>query len=149
MESETLRQIYVPKWNVIHESALDDPDMCRTLVDQLAPLVLFFQLRGMDYDQLFMDFNVGAARQTCLGGEVRMQTEYIFGENKKLEEAEAAEAIRLRGQVATVKATAATRVNELNGLKERNSALEEEKNALKHKVAALESTDAAKVTELT
>ncbi|GJS39060.1 hypothetical protein Tco_0564103 [Tanacetum coccineum] len=133
-------------------------------------------LRGMNYDQLLTDFNVGAARQTCIGGEVRMQTEHIFGEKKKLKgrcsrqadllkekdaeiaslksqqslkEAEAAEAIRLRSQVATVEATEATRVNELNGLKERNSTLEEEKHVLEHKVAALESADAAKVIELT
>ncbi|GJZ12981.1 hypothetical protein Tco_0548211 [Tanacetum coccineum] len=147
MESETLRQIYVPKWNVANESDLNNPD-----------------------------FNVGAARQTCLGADVRMRTEHILREKKKLEgrcsrhadllkerdaeiaslmsqlslkEAEAAEAIRLRDQVATVKAAKATRVNELNGFKERNSALEEEKNALEHKVVALESVDAAKVTELT
>ncbi|GJR76805.1 hypothetical protein Tco_0089170 [Tanacetum coccineum] len=27
MDSETLRQIYVPKWNVVNESVLDDPDV--------------------------------------------------------------------------------------------------------------------------
>nr|GEV36713.1 hypothetical protein [Tanacetum cinerariifolium] len=30
---------------------------------------LFSQLRGMDYDQLFAEFNVGSARQTCHGAE--------------------------------------------------------------------------------
>ncbi|GKG16540.1 hypothetical protein Tco_0361497, partial [Tanacetum coccineum] len=57
MDSETLRQIYVPKWN----------------------------LRGMDYDQLFAEFNVRAVRQTCLGAEVRMRTEHILREKKMLE----------------------------------------------------------------
>ncbi|GJX27405.1 hypothetical protein Tco_0233701 [Tanacetum coccineum] len=65
-----------------------------------------------------------------------------------LKEAEAAEAIRLRGQVATVEAAEAAQANELNVLKERNSALEEEKGALESKVAALESVDATKVAEL-
>ncbi|GJR34518.1 hypothetical protein Tco_1210202 [Tanacetum coccineum] len=37
MDSETLQQTYVPKWNVINDSALDDPDVCRSMVDQLAP----------------------------------------------------------------------------------------------------------------
>ncbi|GJX38455.1 hypothetical protein Tco_0251758, partial [Tanacetum coccineum] len=41
MDSKTLRQIYVPKWNMVNESALDDLDVCRSLVDQLAPPVLF------------------------------------------------------------------------------------------------------------
>ncbi|GJT37105.1 hypothetical protein Tco_0936970 [Tanacetum coccineum] len=85
MDSKTLRQIYVPKWNVVNESALDDPDVYRSLVDQFAPPVLFSQLCGMDYDQLFAEFNVGAARQTCLGAEVRMRTEHILREKKKLE----------------------------------------------------------------
>ncbi|GJR44831.1 RNA-directed DNA polymerase, eukaryota [Tanacetum coccineum] len=120
-------------------SALDDPDVCRSLVDQLAleialllaPPVLFSQLCGMDYDQLFAEFNVRAARQTCLSAEVRMRTEHILREKKRLEgrcsrqsdllkekdaeiaslkaqlslnKAEAAEAIHLRGQVATVEA---------------------------------------------
>ncbi|GKB26158.1 hypothetical protein Tco_0865559 [Tanacetum coccineum] len=147
MDSETLQQTYVPKWNVINDSALDDPE-----------------------------FNVGVARQACFSDEVRWRSEHNYRERKKFErkyqrqvdllkekdteiaslksqlslkEAEAAEAIRLRGLVATVEAAEATQVNELNGLKEQNSALEEEKHALKHKVAALESTDAAKVIELT
>ncbi|GJW70146.1 hypothetical protein Tco_0127063 [Tanacetum coccineum] len=175
MDSEMLHQIYVPKRNVVNEYALDDPDVCRSLVGQLAPPVLFSQLRSIDYEQLFAEFNAGAARQTCLGAEVRMRLEHELRGRKKFEgkwaiqdnllkekdaeiaslkaqlslkEAEAAEAIRLRGQVATVEATEATRVNELNGLKEHNSALEEEKNALEHKVAALESANVARVTEL-
>ncbi|GKC05735.1 hypothetical protein Tco_0997345 [Tanacetum coccineum] len=135
----------------------------------------FMKLRGMDYDQLFAEFNVGAARQTCLGVEVRMQIEHILREKKKLEgrcnrqadflkerdveianlkaqlslkEDEVTEAIHLRSQVAIVEATEAARVNELNGLKERNSALEEEKNVLEKKVTALEFVDATKGTEL-
>ncbi|GJT68194.1 hypothetical protein Tco_1019674 [Tanacetum coccineum] len=76
-------------------SALDDPDVCRSLVDQLAPPALFSQLHSMDYEQLFAEFNVGASP-------------------------EAAEAIRLHSQIATTKAAEAARVSELYGLKERN-----------------------------
>nr|GEU55628.1 appr-1-p processing [Tanacetum cinerariifolium] len=52
-------------------------------------------LRSMDYEQLFVEFNVGAARQTCLSSEI-----------------------------ANVEAAEAARVNELNGLKERTAALD-------------------------
>ncbi|GKA15577.1 hypothetical protein Tco_0695324 [Tanacetum coccineum] len=147
MDSEMLRQIYVDKWN----------------------------LCGIDYDHLFNEFNVGAARQKCLGVEVRMRLEHVLKEKKKLEgryarqadllkerdaeianlkahlslkEAEVVEAIRLHGQVATVEATKANRFNELNGLKERNSALEEDKNALENKVAVLESVNTTKEAKL-
>ncbi|GJY72437.1 hypothetical protein Tco_0476140, partial [Tanacetum coccineum] len=165
--------IYIPKWNVVDESALDNPYVCRSLIDQLAPLVLFSQLRGMDYEQLFAEFNVGVALQTCLGAEVRMRLEHELRGRKKFEgrcamqadllkgkdakivslnaqlslkEAEAAEAIHLRGQVASVESVEATRVNELNVLKERNSTLEEEKSVLEINVATLESADATKLS---
>ncbi|GKE00678.1 hypothetical protein Tco_1388661 [Tanacetum coccineum] len=51
-----------------------------------------------------------------------------------LKEAEAAEAIRLHDQVAIVEAAEAAQANELNVLKERNSALEEEKGAFESKL---------------
>ncbi|GJU17979.1 hypothetical protein Tco_1145945 [Tanacetum coccineum] len=154
MDSETMRQIYVPKWNVLNESGLDDPDMCHSLVDHLAPT---------------------AACQTCLGAEVRMRLEHTLREKKNFEgrlirqtdflkemdaevaslkaqlslkEDEAVEAIRLCGQVASVEAAKATRISELNALKERNSTFEDDKNGLEHTVVKLKSADAAKVTEL-
>ncbi|GJZ09740.1 hypothetical protein Tco_0544023 [Tanacetum coccineum] len=64
-----------------------------------------------------------------------------------LKEAEVVEAIRLRGQFATVEATEAAQVNELNGLKDQNSILEEEKHALEEKVATIESATATKDIE--
>ncbi|GJW02227.1 hypothetical protein Tco_1561083 [Tanacetum coccineum] len=136
LASETLQQIYVPKWNVINDSALDDPEVCRSVIDQLAPPRFFSQLRGMNYDQLFAELKVGAARQTCLSAELSPK------------EAEAAEAIRLRSQVSVVEAAEAARVNKLNSLKERNLALEGEKSILEGQVATLESTVASKDTEL-
>nr|GEW85246.1 hypothetical protein [Tanacetum cinerariifolium] len=115
MNFETLHQIYVPRWNVVNESALDN---C-----------------------LFAEFNIGAARQTCLGVEVKMRLEHELRGRKKfdgkcamqanllkerdakiaslkahfsLKKAEATKAIRFRGQVATIEVAEATRVNELN-----------------------------------
>ncbi|GJV91683.1 hypothetical protein Tco_1539496 [Tanacetum coccineum] len=165
-ESKSLVNKVARRWKLsLNLSALDDPDVCRSLVDQLAPPVLFSQLRGMDYDQLFTEFNVGAARQTCLGAKVRMQTDHILREKKKLKgrcsrqadslkerdveiaslkaqlslkEAEVAEAIRLRGQESV---TEAARVVELNSLKDQTTALEGH-------VAALESASVIKDTEL-
>ncbi|GJW88000.1 hypothetical protein Tco_0163340, partial [Tanacetum coccineum] len=108
----------------------------------------------MDYDQLFAEFNVGAARQTCLSTEVRLRFKHNLRERKKFErkcarqtdllkdkdteiaslkaqlslkEVEAAVAIHLRSQVSAVEAAKAARVSKLNSLKERNTALEAEK----------------------
>ncbi|GKA25429.1 hypothetical protein Tco_0711538 [Tanacetum coccineum] len=33
VDSETLHQTYVPKWNVTNDSALNDPDVCRGVID--------------------------------------------------------------------------------------------------------------------
>ncbi|GJZ51234.1 hypothetical protein Tco_0605749, partial [Tanacetum coccineum] len=175
LDSETLHRMYVPKWKVANDSLLDDPYVCRDLTDRLAPPAFFSQLRAMDYDQLYTEFNVGVARQMCLGAEVRMRAEHTLEQKDKLEykcaeqaallskkdaeiadlksllslkEAEAAEAIRLRGQLSVVEAADAAKGNELKGLKEKKLVLEEERNVLSEKVTTLESITDAKETEL-
>ncbi|GKC66613.1 hypothetical protein Tco_1099211, partial [Tanacetum coccineum] len=138
--------------DVLNESALDESNTCRSLVNQLAPPMFFSQLRAMEYDQLFTEFNVGTARQTCLGAEVRMRLEHVLRGKKRLEGKcpEAAKAIRLRGQIANVEAAKAAQAGELECLKERNpscddlsikaSILECEKDKLVDQVFALEAT---------
>ncbi|GJR46118.1 hypothetical protein Tco_1314221 [Tanacetum coccineum] len=113
-----------------------NPKTCTGLTDQLAP-TLFSLLNTMEYDQLYAEFNVGAARQTCLGAEVKVLV--------SLKEAEAAEAICLHGHVANIEATEAIHAAELNLLKERNSSLEAKMRSSEEKVAALDS--AASVRE--
>ncbi|GKC16711.1 hypothetical protein Tco_1013493 [Tanacetum coccineum] len=142
MDAETLQQMYVPKWTVINDYALDDHDVCQSVVDHLAPLLLFYHLYSMDYEQLLTEFNVGTARQTCLSSEVRLRLEHKLAGRKKFKgKSEAAKVIRLRGQIANVEAAKAAKVNELNDLKERNAALEGQ-------VAALECAAASKDAEL-
>ncbi|GJS99377.1 hypothetical protein Tco_0820547 [Tanacetum coccineum] len=94
MDSETLHQVYVPKWNMVNESALDDPDVCRSLVDQFAPPVLFF---GFMTD-LVKEKDVEIANLKA---------------QLSLKEAKVAEAIRLHGQVSVAEAAKATRVTTL------------------------------------
>ncbi|GKD73248.1 hypothetical protein Tco_1331530, partial [Tanacetum coccineum] len=44
------------------------------------------RLRVMDYDHLYSEFNVGAARQVCLGAEARMRAEHTFEKKNELED---------------------------------------------------------------
>ncbi|GJZ33921.1 hypothetical protein Tco_0579357 [Tanacetum coccineum] len=67
---------YVPRWNITNDSLLDDGFSCRTLVDRFALPAFFFALRTMDYGQLYTEFNVRAARQVCIGAEVRSRAEH-------------------------------------------------------------------------
>ncbi|GKA90647.1 hypothetical protein Tco_0812517 [Tanacetum coccineum] len=41
MDFEALHQAYVPKWDVLNDSLLDDPNVYHSVVDQLAPPVFF------------------------------------------------------------------------------------------------------------
>nr|GEV34190.1 hypothetical protein [Tanacetum cinerariifolium] len=102
MDSETLHQIYVPKWNVVNKSTLDDPYVFCSLVDQLAP-------------------------PTYLGAEVRMLLEHELRGSKKFKGKCAMQANLLKkrdAEIATIEATEAARVSEVDGLKEWNAALE-------------------------
>ncbi|GKA23903.1 hypothetical protein Tco_0709936 [Tanacetum coccineum] len=121
VDSETFHQTYIPKWNVTNDSALDDPDICRRVIDHLAPAAFFLNSAGWLKER--------DAERANLKAQL------------SLKEAEAAEAIRLRGQIATVEAAEAARASELEGLKERNATLEGQ-------VAALESTAVTKDSEL-
>ncbi|GJU09972.1 hypothetical protein Tco_1132368 [Tanacetum coccineum] len=125
------------------------------------------EIRDIDYEDLFTNFNVGTARQACLSAEVRMQTEYCFSKRKRLEsecgrqadllksrdeevenlkaqlllkENKAAEAARLRIQVSAFEAAEKVHVDELNILRQKSGALEDERDSLTGKVHALEST---------
>ncbi|GJW78828.1 hypothetical protein Tco_0140510 [Tanacetum coccineum] len=154
LDTETMHHIYVPRWKVTNDSILEDPYVCRDMTDRLAPPALFAQLRAMDYDQLYSKFNVGAAGQVCLGAEVRMRAEHTLEMRGELEdrcaeqttllsekdaeiahlksilslkEIKAVEAISLRSQLSIVEDTDAAMSTELRDLKEKNFALEGER----------------------
>nr|GEU30557.1 hypothetical protein [Tanacetum cinerariifolium] len=99
----------------------------------------------MDYDQLFAEFNIGAACQMCLSSEVRLRAEHNFKERKKFER-KCNRHVDL--QVFVVEATKAAQISELDSLKKRNLALEGENNTLEGQVATIESAAATKDAEL-
>ncbi|GJV32082.1 putative reverse transcriptase domain-containing protein [Tanacetum coccineum] len=120
MDFETLHQIYVPKWNVVNESAINDSD-----------------------------FNVGAARQTCLSVEVRMRTEHILRERKRVVGRCARQADLLSerdAEIAGLKAQLS--LKEAEAAKAIRLPLETEKGNLEGQVATLESAGVLKDTEL-
>ncbi|GJX63737.1 hypothetical protein Tco_0296637 [Tanacetum coccineum] len=162
-----LQKVYVPRWNVTNGSRLDDNRDCREMVDEFAPPKFFASVRGMEHDQLFAEFNVGAARQMTLSAEVRMRAEYNIKEKRRLKsvvddqaevlkvkeeevkdlkaqlllkEAEAAEAIRLRAEASKFETAEKSLQDEIRSLKERNAALEKEKGELGVRVVDLSTS---------
>ncbi|GJX26243.1 hypothetical protein Tco_0232539 [Tanacetum coccineum] len=171
-----LQKVYVPQWSVTNGSYLDDGRICREMIDEFAPPKFFASVRGMEHDQLFTEFNVGAARQMSLSAEVRMRAEYNVKERRRLKsvvekqdelmkvrdgeiedlkaqlllkEIEAAEATRLRAQTSSLKAVEKSLRDEVNTLKERNTILEKERNALDVKVTDLKASVVGKERDLT
>nr|GEV28962.1 hypothetical protein [Tanacetum cinerariifolium] len=77
------------------------------LIDEFAPPKFFASVREMDPDQLFTEFNVGAARQISSNAEVRMRAEYNIREKKKLRAVvdEQAELLKVKdGEIGSLKA---------------------------------------------
>ncbi|GKD00726.1 hypothetical protein Tco_1171000 [Tanacetum coccineum] len=87
-----LQKAYVPHWSVTNGSHLDEG-------------------RGMEHDQHFTKFNVGAARQVALSAE-----------------AEAAEAIHLRAEASKFEAIVKSLQDEVKVLRDHNTTLEKEKS---------------------
>ncbi|GJR24697.1 hypothetical protein Tco_0973224 [Tanacetum coccineum] len=148
INSETLHEVFVPQWNVSNELLLDDHDASREFIDRLALSVLFAQIREMDYHHLFMEFTVGTARQACLNAEARDAEVESLKAQLLPKETEAAEVARLRAQVSAAEATEKIRADEIDALKQRNVALESEKNSVDRKVTELQSSVSAKDLEL-
>ncbi|GKB39632.1 hypothetical protein Tco_0884574 [Tanacetum coccineum] len=121
----------------------------RTVVEPDFDLQKFFaSIRGMEHDQLFTKFNVGAARQVSLSAEVRMRAEYNIKEKRKLRAvAEAGEAIRLRTEASKFEVIEKSLRDEVESLKERNTTLEKEKSMLDVRVSDLAATVKVKEQE--
>ncbi|GJX72512.1 hypothetical protein Tco_0309683 [Tanacetum coccineum] len=159
-----LQKVYVPQWSVTNGSRLDDVRTCREMVDEFVPPKFFASIRDMEHDQLFTEFNVGAASQMSLSAEVRIRAEYNIRERRRLsstveeknsllkardkeleslkaqllvKEAKATEAIRLRAKAFKFKVVERSLQDEVKVLKEQNAALEQEKIDLSVKVADL------------
>ncbi|GJX73748.1 hypothetical protein Tco_0312343 [Tanacetum coccineum] len=138
--------------------------LAREMVDEFAPPKFFASVRGMKHDQLFTEFNVGAARQMSLSAEVRMRAEYNIKEKRRLnsvvegknsllkakvkeveslkaqllvKEAEAAEAIRLCAEASKFEVVEKSLRGEVKVLKEQNATLKQERTDLGVKVVDL------------
>ncbi|GJY99190.1 hypothetical protein Tco_0516620 [Tanacetum coccineum] len=148
INSENIHEVFLSHWNVPNDTLLDDHDISQELIDHLAPPVLFSQIREMDYHHLFTEFNVGTDRQACLNAKARDEEIENLKTQLLLKEVEVAEVACLRVQVSAIEAAEKVRADELNALKQRNVALEDERNSLNGKIMELQSSVSAKDLEL-
>nr|GEX73753.1 hypothetical protein [Tanacetum cinerariifolium] len=171
-----LQKFYVPRWSETNGSRFDDGHVCHEMVNEFAPLKFFASIRGIEHDQLFTEFNVGAARQMSLSAEVRMRIKYNIKEKRMLKsvveekdellkvrdkeienlkaqmalkEAKAAKAIRLCAEASNFVIVKKSLRDEVNAVNERNTILEKERDALDVKVVDLEASGVIKEREMT
>ncbi|GKB22181.1 hypothetical protein Tco_0856104 [Tanacetum coccineum] len=111
LDTKTMHRVYVPRW----------------------------KLRAMDYDQLYSEFNVGAARQVCLGAEVRMRAEHTLERKSELEDRCAEQTTLLSEKDAEI-----AHLRSLLSLKETEAA---EAISLRNQLSVVEAADAAKALE--
>ncbi|GKA69350.1 hypothetical protein Tco_0775414, partial [Tanacetum coccineum] len=140
--------------NITNDSLLDDGFSCRTLVDRVAPPGFFSTLRNMDCDQLFKEFNVGVARQICLGSEVRSRAEHELELKEKLQVKYDARGVLLRekdAEIAKLKSLVKekeTESVEVLRLRDQVSVLAADKSFLSAEVSTLESVVSQKDTDI-
>nr|GEX89188.1 hypothetical protein [Tanacetum cinerariifolium] len=81
-----LQKMYIHQWSVTNGSCLDDGRVSREMVDEFAPPKSFPSICRMEHDQLFTEFNVGAARQMSLSAELSMRAKYNIKEKRRKKE---------------------------------------------------------------
>ncbi|GKE06634.1 hypothetical protein Tco_1398652, partial [Tanacetum coccineum] len=154
LNSKDAKRWYVPRWNITNDSLLDDGFSCRMLVDRVAPPGFFSTLRNMDYDQLFQEFNVGAARQICLGLEVGSRTEHELELKEKLRAKYDARGVLLSekdAEIARLKSLVREKETEsakVLHLRDQVSVLAADKSLLSAEVSALKNVISQKDTDI-
>ncbi|GJX10891.1 hypothetical protein Tco_0200750, partial [Tanacetum coccineum] len=118
LNTETMHHVYVLRWKVTNDSVLDDPYVC------LGVEVRMWAEHTLERKCELED---KCAEQTNLLSEKDAEISHLKS-LLSLKEAEAAEAISLRRQLSEVEAADAAKSTELGDLKEKNFALEGERN---------------------
>ncbi|GJY97814.1 alanine--tRNA ligase [Tanacetum coccineum] len=167
----SLEETYVPEWTVTRGFELNDGRLCANMIDHFTPPAFFKTVRGIEHEQLFIEFNVSAARNLSLSSEVRMRAEYnilekrkwrslgeekdilLEAKDKEIEDLkfqllkaneESADVAQLRAQlkVTGLESTIAEKDHELSDLGASSSSLKSQNQSLVNQVHELETSSA-------
>nr|GEU61289.1 hypothetical protein [Tanacetum cinerariifolium] len=133
LDTKTMHRVYIPRWKVTNDSTLDDLYVCRDLADHLAPPVLFAQLRAMDYDQLYYEFNPTIRNKNCGCGQ-EYRAEGFEGGEFALE----GEISALSERVTTLESVTTSKEAELAFLSSQKTSLEYAFKLFRKRIEALQ-----------
>ncbi|GJT78833.1 hypothetical protein Tco_1045558 [Tanacetum coccineum] len=152
----SLGGIYQPEWGVTNGCRLDTPSSCQELVDHLAPLGYFSELRHLPNEEFLGQFNMTLAQHVAMGSQLRLRFEQeakllrksvaqvarrdqriqaMEGEKKNLEPLLEAEADMTRA----VEAKNAELVKEMESLRAQFTELQVSRDGLSHQVSTLQA----------
>ncbi|GKB00804.1 hypothetical protein Tco_0828797, partial [Tanacetum coccineum] len=120
-----LQEVYVPEWSVTKDFELNDGRLCANMIDHFTSPTFFKTVRGMEHEQLFVEFNVSAAHNLSLSSEAKV---------------ESMEVARLHTRVSSLEAIKGSLQGEVASAKEHNGLLEQKCGSLKLKVNELETS---------
>ncbi|GJT60845.1 hypothetical protein Tco_1004378 [Tanacetum coccineum] len=72
LDSETLHSIYIPKWKVTNDFVLDDPYVCRDLIDRVAPPALSYNCMPWTMISYILNSMLGWRDKCALGGNAEI-----------------------------------------------------------------------------
>ena len=75
----------MPKWLATNGFKMDDPWICRSLIDNLPPPGYVSILRNLDAKDLLDRHNLLTAQKVGTDSEIRLRLEYELQQNRKLE----------------------------------------------------------------
>nr|GEX54683.1 hypothetical protein [Tanacetum cinerariifolium] len=67
--------VYRSEWGITNGSLLDTPEACQDLVDHVAPLGYFSELRHMHNEEFLGQYHINLARQVAMGSQLRLRFE--------------------------------------------------------------------------
>ncbi|GJZ82607.1 hypothetical protein Tco_0647780 [Tanacetum coccineum] len=150
VDSATAINVYVPNWNVTNNGRLDDPIICRSLLDNVTPPGYWVALRNQSDVGFLNAFNINSAQHICMATELRLRYEHEIMAREKFEKifidsdaviqqrdaeivelkvkleksgSEAAEVEELRKHVSDLEALVAVKSDEIANLTAQNAGL--------------------------
>nr|GEU55603.1 transposase (putative), gypsy type [Tanacetum cinerariifolium] len=146
----TAMNAHVPNWNVTNNGRVDDPVICRSLLDNVTPLGYWAALRNQSDVGFLNAFNINSSQHICMASELRLRYEHEIMTREKFErkfidsvavvqqrdtevadlkvkleklETEAAEVEELRKLVSDLEAPVAVKSGEVASLTTQNAGL--------------------------
>ncbi|GJS92219.1 gypsy type transposase [Tanacetum coccineum] len=89
--------IYQPRWGVPNNCRLDTLEACQDVVDHIASLGYFSELRHLPNDEFLSQYNMNLARQVAMGSQLRLR----FEQEAKLLKKSVAQVARRDQRIAT------------------------------------------------